>query len=204
MAQKCCHPATNSGVFVCECGSLAHMFLVTTIYDEKYIQVFLEREPLVERIKTAWTLLRGRRRKYGDFGAVLIREADLKGLAESFDSGPEKRERVSREDTFVRLFDEHEEEGWTFGYGIIAELLPSEGYDENLIEDPQLVLRVEYRRDKPFWHRCRTALSHLIRCRPTSGCGDWAEFLLSKADEQALHCAFTSAEERYDKKIENA
>lgn len=72
-------------LFVCQCGSIDHQFVVT--YDEEepsndcvYISVHLTKLPLLKRLKHAIRYVLGKSSVYGDFEEVILDQDQIKTL----------------------------------------------------------------------------------------------------------------------------
>ena len=59
-------------LFICRCGSLEHIFVVTADEEDLFIEVHLSPLPFVERVKHAIQYLFGYRSRWGDFDEILL------------------------------------------------------------------------------------------------------------------------------------
>lgn len=59
-------------LFVCKCGSLQHLFIVTAEEEDLYIETHLAPLPFFKRLKHAVRYLFGYRSKYGDFEETVL------------------------------------------------------------------------------------------------------------------------------------
>ena len=59
-------------LFVCRCGSLEHLFIVSAEEEYLFIETHLAPLPFFERLKHAVRYLFGYRSKYGDFDEIVL------------------------------------------------------------------------------------------------------------------------------------
>lgn len=69
--------------FVCHCGSLEHLIVVSGDEDCAYVEVHLAPMPLLKRIINAFRYIVGRRSRYGDFEEVVLSPETALSLGDS-------------------------------------------------------------------------------------------------------------------------
>lgn len=62
-------------LYLCRCGSIQHMLVVTADDDDLFFEVHLAPLPFFERVKTALRYILGRRSRWGDFEEVYFSPA---------------------------------------------------------------------------------------------------------------------------------
>jgi hypothetical protein len=69
-------------LFICRCGSLEHMFVVSADGDECFIEVHLAPAPWYKRVIYSIRYLFGWRSKWGDFDEILLDPETAVNLAD--------------------------------------------------------------------------------------------------------------------------
>jgi hypothetical protein len=72
----------NDNLFICNCGSVEHQFIVRLDdeWDFVYVSIHLSPHPLHKRLINAIKYIFGHRSKYGDFDEIILNEDDTKKL----------------------------------------------------------------------------------------------------------------------------
>lgn len=75
-------------IFICECGSSEHQFIIRKFEDEEeaYLTIHLNKKPLLKRIKYAFKYIFGYQSRYGAFDEIILNPDDADKLQKVVDS----------------------------------------------------------------------------------------------------------------------